>query len=47
MAGVSDKAAWFLWWAGDEIAAFSPVILLWARRKLVKGQSGAKLAQGC
>jgi hypothetical protein len=41
MAGVSDKAAWFLWWAGYEVAAFSPIILLWARR-ILRGAGGAR-----
>jgi len=41
MAGVSDKAAWFLWWAGYEVAAFSPLILLWARR-ILRGAGGAR-----
>jgi hypothetical protein len=32
MAGVSDRAAWFLWFAGLDLAAFSPIILILARR---------------
>lgn len=45
MADVTDRMAWFLWVAGLEVAAISPIILLWARRKLVKGQSVAQVAQ--
>jgi len=44
MAGVSDKAAWFLWWAGMEVAAFSPIILLWARRAL-RAAGGAMMSR--
>jgi hypothetical protein len=44
MAGVSDKAAWFLWWAGMEIAAFSPIILLWTRRAF-RAADGAMMSQ--
>jgi hypothetical protein len=44
MAGVSDKAAWFLWWTGMEIAAFSPIILLWARR-ILRGAGGARTSR--
>lgn len=32
MAGVSGRAAWFLWFAGLDLAAFSPIILILARR---------------
>jgi len=32
MAGVSDRLTWFLWFAGLDLAAFSPIILILARR---------------
>jgi hypothetical protein len=32
MADVSDRSTWFLWFAGLDLAAFSPIILLLARR---------------